>query len=87
MKASMLVLVSDFGAAGGAFLTILTRSAGCAASLHPRRITAAETADKRDLLISLMSPTPHLGVIQGMRSGWGPFYSLVGVIICFGPGF
>src|SRR5260370_15246895 len=54
----MLVQVTDFGAAGGAFLTILPRSAGSAASLHPRTITAAETADKRDLLISLMSPHP-----------------------------
>ena len=41
---------------GGAFVTVLPRSAEFAAPPHPRTITTAETADKPDLIISFMPP-------------------------------
>jgi hypothetical protein len=65
----MLVQVAGPGGAGGAFVAVLPRSAEFAAPLHPRTITAPETADKLDLIISFMPRTPHPSIgISGLAT-------------------
>ncbi len=63
----MLLQVVGPGSAGGAFVGMLPRSAAYAAPLHPKTITAAETADKRDAPMPLVSAIPHPRSPIGIR--------------------